>query len=75
MSTLKLRAERRAATSRPAMAMCSRLDAASIAIPSGAEAGHGQAGGLALPAEGARQEPRRGLQGRSMYSSSEGRHV
>ena len=35
MSKLHLRGERRAAPSRPAGAMCSWLDATSIAIPSG----------------------------------------
>jgi hypothetical protein len=50
-STVVLRAERRAAPSRPAWAMCSRLDAASIAVPSGAEAGHIAPSGRDVPAE------------------------
>jgi hypothetical protein len=35
MNELQLRAERRAAPSRSAPAMCMRLDAACIAVPSG----------------------------------------
>ena len=42
------------------------------AIPSGAEAGHRLSSGQPVPAEGLRQLPQRGLQGRTMYSSTEG---
>ena len=55
----RTRAERRAA-SKPAR------------IRSGAEAGHGESGGLAVPAEEQQHQLLRGLQGRSMYSSDEG---
>ena len=41
-------------------------------IPAGAEAGHGESSGLAVPAEGPQQGRRRGLQGRPTYSSDEG---
>ncbi|KQV46868.1 hypothetical protein ASC95_25440 [Pelomonas sp. Root1217] len=44
--------------------MCSRLDAASIAVPSGAEAGHMAPSGRHVPAEELRREPQRGLQDR-----------
>ena len=44
--------------------MCLRLNAASIAAPSGAEAGHVQSSGLGAPAEGLRRKPQRGLQDR-----------
>mmetsp|Transcript_42777 Transcript_42777/g.69785 ORF Transcript_42777/g.69785 Transcript_42777/m.69785 type:complete len:363 (-) Transcript_42777:210-1298(-) len=50
--------------SRPAMAMCLRLDAASIAVPSGAEAGHRASRGRPVPAEELRRKPQRGLQDR-----------
>ena len=53
------RDERPAAPSRPA-------------IPSGAEPGRAQSGGLRLPAEGPDQQARRGLQGRPTYPSDEG---
>jgi hypothetical protein len=46
------------------MAMGLQLNAASIAVPSGAEAGHSVASGRNVPAEGLRLKPRRGLQGR-----------
>jgi hypothetical protein len=55
------RAERRAAPSRPA-------------IPSGAEPGHKESGGLFVPGEEPGLLARRGLQGRSTYSSDEARH-
>jgi oxaloacetate decarboxylase alpha subunit len=58
-STHAPRAERRAAPSRPA-------------IPSGAEPGRGQSGGLSSPGEGLSREARRGLQGRPTYPSVEG---
>ena len=41
-------------------------------IPSGAEPGHEQSGGLFVPGEGLGQPAQRGLQGRPTYSSSEG---
>jgi hypothetical protein len=56
VSTCALRAERRAAPSRPA-------------IPSGAEPGRGQSGGLSSPDEGPGCKARRGLQGRPTYPS------
>ncbi len=51
--------------SRPALAMGSRLHAASIAVPSGAEAGHDKSCGLVVPAEERRLCRPRGLQDRS----------
>ncbi len=42
------------------------------ATPPGAEPGHGQSGGLALPGEGLGQQAQRGLQGRATYPSHEG---
>ena len=44
-------------------------------IPSGAESGRGQSGGLSSSGEGPGREDRRGLQGRSTYPSNEGRSV
>ena len=46
------------------LAMCLRLNAASIAIPLGAEAGHMAPSGRHVPAEGLRHCPQRGLQDR-----------
>jgi hypothetical protein len=40
-------------------------------VPSGAEPGHEQSGGLFVPGEGSSRKARRGLQGRPMYSSDE----
>ncbi len=54
------RAERQAAPSRPA-------------VPSGAEPGHGQSRGLAMPGEGQGCVALRGLQGRPAYPPGEGR--
>jgi hypothetical protein len=42
------------------------------AIPSGAEPGHEQSGGLFMLGEGAGRQDGRGLQGRLTYSSAEG---
>jgi hypothetical protein len=53
------RAERRAAPSRPT-------------IPSGAEPGRGQSGGLAAPGEGRGLPAPRGLQDRLAYPPAEG---
>mmetsp|Transcript_1410 Transcript_1410/g.4203 ORF Transcript_1410/g.4203 Transcript_1410/m.4203 type:complete len:103 (-) Transcript_1410:1499-1807(-) len=64
-ATNELRDERRAAPSRPAGAMCSQLNAAGIAAPSGAEAGHRASRGRPVPAEELRRETQRGLQDRS----------
>ena len=44
--------------------MCLPVNPASIAVPSGAEAGHVAPGGRRAPAEGLRPEPQRGLQDR-----------
>ncbi len=55
----RLRAERRAAP-KPAR------------IPSGAEPGREQSGGLFTPGEGLCRQVQRGLQGRSTYPSDEG---
>ena len=41
-------------------------------IPAGAEAGHGESCGLAVPAEEPQHWLRRGLQGRQTYSFAEG---
>lgn len=53
------RAERRAALSRPA-------------VPSGAEPGREQSGGLGMPGEGLGPLAQRGLQDRPTYPSDEG---
>lgn len=44
----------------------------SARIPSGAEAGHGESSGLAVPAEEQRPWLLRGLRGRPAYSTDEG---
>ena len=49
-----MRAERRAAPKPARRAMCSQLNAASIAVPMGAEAGHRASSGRPVPAEGLR---------------------
>ena len=41
-------------------------------IPLGAEAGHGESSGLAVPAEEQQHRLLRGLQGRPAYSTDEG---
>ncbi|ACB35289.1 hypothetical protein Lcho_3029 [Leptothrix cholodnii SP-6] len=41
-------------------------------IPSGAEPGHDQSGGLVVPGEGLGRAAQRGLQGRLTYPSDEG---
>ena len=53
-------AERRAAPKPAHLAMCLRLDAASIAVPSGASAGHIEPSGLDVPAEALRREEAQG---------------
>jgi hypothetical protein len=58
--THRERAERRAAPSRPT-------------IPSGAEPGHRQSGGLFVPGEEPGLLARRGLPGRPTHPSAEGR--
>jgi hypothetical protein len=67
-------AKRRAAPKPDRLAICLRLKAASIAVPSGASAGHSAPSGRAVPAEELRRRTQRGLQDRSMYSSDEGLH-
>ncbi len=76
-------AERRAAIGQRPMAfrrhrqsagtVCVRLQLTKPArIPSGAEPGHEQSGGLFVPGEGLGQQAQRGLQGRPVYPPDEG---